>query len=125
MSGKNKNSTDSVSRPGRVIGLVGCVIGLVLAIIGVVYFVPKFKVIGIMWTVVALAMIGFNAYCAFSKKFNASLALTETQSRSEDPQEGESTEIEDRLVKLRSLYEKGLISAEEYDSKRRDILSEL
>ena len=125
MSGKNKKSTDSVSRPGRVIGLVGCVIGLVLAIIGVVYFVPKFKVIGILWTIVALAMIGFNAYCAFSKKFNASLALTETQSKSEDSQKGESTEIEDRLVKLRSLYEKGLISDEEYELKRKDILSEL
>lgn len=33
--------------------------------------------------------------------------------------------IEDRLLKLESLYHQGLITQEEYDSKRKEILDKL
>ncbi len=37
----------------------------------------------------------------------------------------EKSSIEDRLVKTKELLEKGLISQEEYEKKRQDILSEM
>lgn len=66
---------------------------------------------------------GYNAYCAFGKGYvGPEIHLRRRRKRA--PSFGGDS-VQQRLQELRNLYDRSLITEEEYQEKRREILKEL
>ena len=108
-------------RPGKASGIFGIVWGSIFIIIGLVVAIPTFGAFGILWTLMAIGITGYNAYCAFGKGY----AGPEIRIEEDTGGPAERGDTETRLRELRNLYDRSLITEEEYEQKRRDILKEL
>ena len=123
------------SKLGFFVGIAFCLIGLVVAI-------PIFGPFGILWTAVA----GFITYTHWRNGFtdkkiaskvieiedteDGNITVTSHQGFGtsytvEDMERSRGSDIENRLKSLQSLYEQRLITKEEYEEKKQDILKEL
>ncbi len=125
-------------RPSKASGAMGAVFGGVFVLIGLFVVIPTFGAFGILWTLFAAAIMGFNLYAAFGKNKNGTYneymgqqvdIEQDTGAGFSVPEESENrggaSDIEERLQQLLRLYETGLITRDEYDSKREEILREL
>ena len=75
---------------------------------------------GLIWAVVCLSMVGFGLYSFFGRKPPVAVTLG-----IDGPEAGRETpDFDTRLRKLKALRDEGLISPEEYDRKRAEILGE-
>lgn len=104
-------------RPNKVNSVITGVVGIIFVLIGIFVAIPSFGLFGLFWTVCALVITIANLYQAFGSKYIG------PQIEIEDEPDGGDAQA--RLEKLRELYEKNLISREEYEEKRREILKEL
>ncbi|MBQ8563370.1 MAG: SHOCT domain-containing protein [Firmicutes bacterium] len=129
--GKMMSAKKVKVKPGKEQSKVGFIVGLIFVLIGLIVVIPTFGVFGIFWTAVA----AFIAYSHYKNGFTdegfptheiiideEELAGMRECAGTEDF-DGES--IEERLKTLASLYDQGLISGEEYEAKRKEILSEI
>ena len=103
-------------RPGKGQSKVGFAVGIIFCLLGVVVVIPTFGLFGIFWTAVA----GWIAYSHYRNGFT------------DEPLDSHVIDIEDdaggpesRLRKLQSLYDQSLITYEEYEQKKKEILDEL
>lgn len=108
-------------RPSKVNAGMTFAVGILLIIIGVTVAIPQAGLFGLVWTGIAAAITVVNGLYLFGKRDNTSLfggyVITDEEN------EGESSE--ERLKKLQSLYDQRLITPEEYEEKRKEILREL
>ena len=72
-------------KPNKASGVLGMVFGAVFVGIGLFVAIPAFGAFGILWTVAACAITGYNAYIAFSGTGTYSIEVDE-----ETPGEGPS-----------------------------------
>ena len=122
-------------RPSKAGGAMGAVFGGIFVLIGLFVVIPTFGGFGILWTLFAAAITGFNLYAAFGKNKNGSyneymgqqVDIEQDTGAGFAPQEESPgvPNIEERLQQLQRLYDTGLITSEEYDRKREEILREL
>ncbi len=114
-------------KPGKTQSQFGFVIGIVFVIIGCVVVIPIFGPFGILWTVVA----GFIAFSHFKNGFSDEGMATheiviedndENYYESYKKNDADDGDVEEKLKKLESLYNQGLITREEYDGKRKELL---
>ncbi len=108
-------------KPGRAASISGFIAGIVFCCIGVFLVIPSFGLFGLFWTAIAAVGTITSAINLFSSKGIASHVITVEEA----PQDAPGKSIEERLSLLRTLYDKGSISAEEYEEKRRAILNEI
>lgn len=128
-------------RPGKTQSKIGFVVGLLFCIFGLFVAVPTFGLFGIIWT----AMAGMIAFVNYKNGFtdekidsqvieiddegrNATTrSYTGFETYSYDMEGDASTDddVEARLKKLQSLYDQSLITYEEYEQKRKEILEDL
>jgi len=108
-------------RPGKTNGIFGCIVGGIFVLIGVVVAIPTFGPFGVLWTLGAAGITVYNAYSAFGKGYVG------PEINIEDDNSGGGTVggTESRLRELQGLYDRGLITREEYEAKRQEILREL
>ena len=104
-------------RPGKVQGVFGVIWGGIFVIIGLTVAIPHFGAFGLLWTLLALAITGYNAYLAFGKGKVGPEIYIEDDAAPDD--------AEARLTELRNLYDRRLITEEEYEAKRKEILDKL
>ena len=109
-------------RPSKTAGIFGTLWGAVFIVIGLVVVIPTFGAFGILWTLMAVGITGYNAYCAFGKRYAGPEIHIEDDSGA--PSSGGES-AQERLQELRNLYDRSLITEEEYEEKRREILKEL
>ena len=111
--------------------LVEGLIMAVLAVLGAVYGVPKLGMFGVVWVVAAGAIALVDLYRALIKSRRmgrnapaapAAPAEPPAPPASEPCEEGPA---EERLRKLQSLRDEGLLTPEEYEQKRHEILRDL
>lgn len=109
--------------PGKTQSQFGFIVGIVFVFIGIFVAIPAAGLFGIFWTACA-ALICFSHYRnGFSNQRIPTYEI--------DIDEGEATyqestsSIESRLKQLEDLYNRGLITRDEYDQKRKEILDEL
>lgn len=124
-------------RPSKSQGAFGVAVGAIFVVIGVVMVIPIFGLFGVLWTLIAVGITGMNAYQAFGKGYMGPEITIE-----EDEGAGRSTysssapqthnhipstalDVKGRLQQLKDLKEAGLLSQEEYDKKRQEILKGL
>ncbi len=113
-----RNRRRATYRPGKTSGVMSLATGGIFVLIGIFVVIPTFGAFGILWTLFALAIAGFGGYQAFGKNYYGPEIYIE-----DEDIPGQS--VEARLEGLRSLYDKGLITQEEHDEKREQILREL
>ena len=108
-------------KPGKAQSTMGFVTGLIFVGIGLFVVIPVFGPFGIFWTLIAVAITVTNGINAFGKKGVASHEIVVEDGRSEE----ERSSAEQRLEEARNLYDRRLVTKEEYEAKRAEILKDL
>ena len=116
------------------------VVSLFFVVIGITELIPAAGLFGVVWTFMAGCFVIIAIFQMVRKNgvvHRVGYDVENDLDRSivglmEDVSEGRNVEnfaptgtTEARLVELKSLYERGLITYEEYEAKRKDILSDL
>lgn len=123
-------------RPSKAQGAFGVAVGVVFVLIGLVMVIPTFGPFGILWTLIAVGITAMNAYQAFGKGYTGPQITIEED---EEPRRAPSSpvpethdhisstslDVKGRLEQLKDLKEAGLLTQEEYDKKRQEILKGL
>ena len=115
-------------RPGKAQGAFGTIWGGIFVLIGLFVVIPTFGPFGIIWTLGALGITVINALHAFGKKYvGPEIRIEEDKEGEPVPDHIQSTvlDAQGRLGQLKTLREAGLITQQEYDQKRREIVEEL
>ena len=112
-------------RPSRAQAGIGLAGGALFVVLGVTVAIPNFGLFGIIWTLFALGITVYNGYMAFGKKYIGPEINIEDEAAPSTGAQDDSGDPEARLTKLAELRGKGLITDEEYEEKRREILDEL
>lgn len=108
-------------RSGKAQSVVGLVTGCVFILLGIFLVIPSFGLFGVFWTLLAVVITGANAVNVLSKRGIESYRVEVDEAPV--PQEEET--IERRFERLRGLYEQRLISEEEYQKKKEELLEKL
>ena len=127
-------------RPGKTQSKAGFVVGIMFCLIGVFAVVPIFGPFGLIWT----AMAGWITYSNYrngftDKPISDRVIEIEEDGTSATVKTGffediadtlnetgnEEKDVESRMRKLQSLYQQELITKEEYEKKRQEILDRL
>ena len=111
-------------RPSRAGAILGAVAGALFVVIGTVVVIPNFGAFGVIWTLLAAAITVYNVYMAFGGKYIGPEISIEDDSP-EQPQAPDRADVETRLMRLESLHTRGLVTDEEYEHKREEILKQL
>ena len=120
-------------RPSKTGAVLGGVVGVICVLIGLVVVIPTFSmgggfgaIFGVFWTILAAVIAGTNFYQAFGKGYIGPEIHIEEEGKSEHAQDAPAPgDAQARLTELRTLYDQRLITQEEYEQKRREILEEL
>ena len=112
-------------RPSKAGSVFGGVVGCIFVGIGIFLVIPMAGAFGILWTLVAAGMVGMNFYQAFGKGYVGPEIHIEDENVENYAAPPEGGGAEERLRQLQSLYDQGLITREEYEGKRQEILKEL
>ena len=132
-------------RPGKGQSKFGFVVGIVFCLIGLFVVVPTFGLFGLLWTGVAGYITYVNYRNGFTDKQIDSHVIeidengddvtvtshtgfggrTYTVEGSDRAEKQEKESVEKRLKKLTDLYVQSLITREEYEQKKKEILDEL
>ena len=110
-------------RPGKAQGAFGTIWGGIFVLIRLFVVIPTFGPFGIIWTLGALGITVINALHAFGKKYVGPEIRIEEDGAEEQTCAPASPQA--RLEQLRALYDQRLITQEEYEQKRKEILNEL
>lgn len=116
--------TPAMKNFSRVFSGIFALVGLGFVAVGVTEVIPSGGgVFGIVWTLMACCFVGIGIYGAANKnglygiQRGFGLEITDEETGDES--------AEERLKKLQALYDQRLITAEEYEVKRQEILKEL
>lgn len=114
-------------RPSRGQSALEALVGIIFVLIGLFVVIPKFGGFGILWTIIAVGETVISAYRALRKKPVGPEMDMEEEKKT--PHAGRkssaSGSTEERLRELQRLYDQRLITQEEYEAKRQEILKQL
>ena len=105
-------------RPSKASCIFGGVVGIVFTCIGVFVVIPSFGPFGIFWTLIAVGITVYQFAMAAGKVSMGSWSIGPAG-------DGSDRSAQDRLTELQNLYDRRLITREEYEAKRQEILKEL
>ena len=111
-------------RPSRALAGFSTVVGVIFVLIGVFVAIPQAGAIGVLWTLIAVGITAYSGYMAFGKKYIGPEINIEDEA-APSPGQQDASDPEARLTQLAALHEKGLITDEEYEEKRQEILDEI
>ncbi len=118
-------------KPGKGQSSVGFIAGLVFCFIGLFIAIPIFGIFGIFWTVIAVVITVSHGFNAFSDKgiITHEIIIDDDDRNHEHDNNYDYVDNrktpEERLSEIQSLYEKGIITENEYQQKRRQILEDI
>jgi len=114
-------------KPSKPVSLFGMIIGIIFVLIGVFIAIPSAGLFGVFWTFLAAIMTGIQAYYFFSNKGVASWEIdidNGSDVNKNNYSSSSSGDFETRLRKLNKLKEEGLITKDEFNIKREEIMRE-
>jgi hypothetical protein len=130
-------------KPSKSQSMLGFFVGIIFCFIGIFAVIPSFGPFGLFWTLIAIGITITNGYNAFSDKgiasseimidddndYNNSFNNINTSSHyntnEQHSNRSNNKTVEERLSDAQDLFDKGLITAEEYQNKREQILEDL
>ena len=111
-------------RPGKTQSKMGFIVGILFVILGVFVVIPTFGLFGLIWTGVAAVIALTHCRNGFSDEGVATHEIIIEDGMELKPSQESGEDIEAKLIKLNSLYDQRLITKEEYDEKRKELLDE-
>ncbi|MDF2539043.1 MAG: hypothetical protein K0S76_2064 [Herbinix sp.] len=111
-------------KPGKGQSMAGFFGGILFCGIGLFLAIPIFGPFGIIWTLFAVIITIMNGINAFSDKGVASHEILIEDEYRQDTFVSDKS-VEERLKELQSLYDKGIITTEEFQEKRKQILEDI
>jgi len=113
-------------KPSKPASLLGMILGIIFVFIGLFVAIPDAGIFGVLWTLVAAAITGLQAYYFLSDEGSASWEIDiDGEDKAEDKvSKSISDDFEIKLRKLHRLRQDGLITEEEFQKKREEILRE-
>ena len=111
-------------KPSKLQGTIGGVMGCIFVLIGIFEVIPTFGLFGVLWTGVAVLIASTHLYSAFSKNYKGPEIYIEDETV-ENFSASSNSNSALRLTELRSLYDQRLITQEEYEEKRKEIMEKL
>lgn len=113
-------------RPSKSQAIFTGVVGIIFVLIGIFVAIPSVGAFGVLWTLIAAGITVMNFYQAFGKGYVGPEISIEEDGETPNPAgQAPGVSAQDRLTELRALYDQRLITQEEYDAKRQEILKEL
>ena len=125
-------------RPSKAEGVMGLVVGVIFVLIGLIMVIPTFGLFGLLWTAIAVGITVSNGYRAFGKKYigpeihieeeteeNSALQTPQQVPEFHDHIPSTALDAKGRMEQLETLKAAGLITQEEYQKKRSEILRDL
>ena len=120
-------------RPSKSGSVMGGVVGVIFVLIGLFVVIPTFSmaggfgaIFGVFWTIVAGVIAGMNFYQAFGKGYiGPEIHIEEGDGAGHAQDAAAPGDTQARPTELRALYDQRLITQEEYEQKRKEILEEL
>ena len=100
-------------KPSKTSSVFGMIIGVIFIFIGISQ-VSSFGAFGVIWTLMAIAITGYHAINVFSNKGVSTYQV--------DIQDNNLEDYESKLRQLHRLKEDRIISEEEYQKKKEEIL---
>ena len=97
------------------------IVGICFCLIGLFVVIPSFGLFGLLWTGIAV-YITVQSFLMAGGKAKMGSYVIEEEDGSRNAEAG-STQV--RLEELQNLYDRRLITTEEYEAKRKEILKEL
>ena len=110
------------SKPAMILSLV---VGILFVLIGIFVVIPNFGLFGFFWTMIAVGITAVNAGPLFGKETHTRQIIIEDDSDDTAYTSPPVSDAEQRLTELQTLYNKGLITRDEYDAKRAEIIEKL
>jgi len=107
-------------KPSKATSIVSIVAGLVLIVFGITLVIPKFGAFGVAWTLVAIVIVGYHVFNIVSRR---GVAVTEMDVEGFDS--GSDDDSSSRLQHLENLRATNLITEQEYQRKRAEIVARL
>ncbi len=114
-------------RPGKFQSTIGFIAGCIFCLIGLFVVIPRAGAFGYVWTIFAFLITVTMGMNAFTKQKVATQTI-EIEDELEDIDLSNfytKSEVEERLVHLKELYDKSLITEAEYTAKKQEILKRL
>jgi hypothetical protein len=108
-------------KPSKGMSAVSMIVGVVFVFIGISQ-ISQMGFFGVIWTLVALAITGYHAANVFSQK-GVSVYEVDAFANHED-QKSSTKNYEEKLRQLHRLKEDNIISSEEYEKKKEELLKE-
>ena len=115
-------------RPSRANCIFGGIVGIIFTCIGLFVAIPTAGAFGVLWTLIALAMTVYQFAMAAGKVSMGSWSIEDEDDGGHGggpAGDGSDRSAQDRLTELQNLYDRRLITREEYEAKRQEILEEL
>ena len=115
-------------RPSKASCIFSGIVGIIFSCIGLFVVIPSFGPFGILWTLIAIGITIYQFAMAAGKVSMGSWSIEDETSEKEDGFGAENStgkSAQDRLTELQNLYDRRLITQEEYEAKRQEILKDL
>lgn len=128
--------TKETRNMARLAMLPFLIISIFFVIIGITVIIPAAGLFGIMWTLVAACFVviaivqmvrknGLAHRVGYDVETDLDRSIVGAMEDIVVEEESPSYGAQERLTQLRELYDQRLITSEEYDAKRQEILKEL
>ncbi|MNH92190.1 hypothetical protein D3C73_447650 [compost metagenome] len=111
------------ARPSKAASFMGMIVGGIFIFIGLTVF-SNIGWFGIVWSLLALGITIGHAFNFFSKRGVSSWEIEVDDKNLSIPRNSLADDIETRLRLIERLRDEALITDEEYQQKRREILNE-
>jgi hypothetical protein len=102
-------------KPGKAASVAGMVVGSLFIFLGIAVVVPTFGAFGLLWTAVAGVITLFYAYNFFSSRGVSAYEVNVESLEGVD-------DLDAGLRKLTKLKDDGLLSDQEYELKRAEVM---
>ena len=112
-------------RPSKASCIFGGIVGIIFSCIGLFVVIPSFGPFGILWTLIAIGITVYQFAMAAGKVSMGSWSIEDEEKDGSSGEEGGEKSAQDRLMELQNLYDRRLITQEEYEQKRQEILKDL
>jgi flagellar motor component MotA len=114
-------------RPGKFQSTIGFIAGCIFCCIGIFVVIPRAGTFGYIWTIFAILITITTGMNAFTKHGVATQTIEIDEELTDVDLRNFYTEseVEERLVHLKELFEKSLITESEYTAKKAEILKRL
>ena len=108
-------------KPGKAPSVIGAVVGLLFVILGITIFIPLMGIFGAIWTGIALVITTYYIYNVFSEQ---GVSIYDIEFDPGPQNQATNENFDTKLRKLAKLKEDRLISEEEYQQKRAEVMQQ-